>query len=183
MDFIFRELVLGEPSTANFTPAKQVEHIEYTVSFFKTHLMLKKSLKWRPIVSSALRIWIWIWIRSSSSSCHRPIIRFAFFTFTVPQSSSPYLWWRRGLFFKHMVQFIPIQCITVSVHYFVKFSMSQDICLCWTLEAISLTRRSVHQCHSLSKVLPPVSEPAGIPSYRPRTVVYSSHWRHIRITR
>ena len=32
-DFTFCKLVLGEPSTANRTPAKQVEHTEYTVSF------------------------------------------------------------------------------------------------------------------------------------------------------
>ena len=34
VDFTFCKLVLGDPSTANRTPAKQVEHTEYTVSFF-----------------------------------------------------------------------------------------------------------------------------------------------------
>ena len=38
VDFTFSKLVLGEPSTANRNPAKQVEHTEYTVIFFKTHL-------------------------------------------------------------------------------------------------------------------------------------------------
>ena len=38
MDFTFSKLVLGEPSTANRTPAKQVEHTEYTVIFYHGHI-------------------------------------------------------------------------------------------------------------------------------------------------
>ena len=40
MDFTFCKLALGEPSTANRTPAKQVEHTEYTAIFFKNTLKI-----------------------------------------------------------------------------------------------------------------------------------------------